>query len=106
MLRTFFLFIVPEGVVIDGSTRIALEQDDSVDVFVGTTDDADDTAGSMAIRLNFRFRFVFGRMGETFSLWESDSLAGTDVRAEFLKRKKTIIIARFYSLTNVAMLLE
>ena len=89
MLRTFFLFIVPEGVASDdGSTRIALEQDDRGDVFVGATDDADDTAGSIAIRLNFRFRFVFGRIGETFSLWESDSLAGTDVRAEFLQRKK------------------
>lgn len=61
--------------------------DDDVDaaLFVGPETDM---AGSIAIRLNFRFRFVFGRTEETFSLWESDSFpAKTELRVVFLLEK-------------------
>jgi hypothetical protein len=41
----------------------------------------------MAMRLNFRFRFVFGLTVETDSLCESDSFpAGAEIREEFLRK--------------------
>ena len=80
LLRPFFRLIVPDGVT---ASRIRT---------TGETPEVDavppEMTGSMAIRLNFRFRFVFGRTGEMFSPCESDSFpaaadAGAETRAEF-----------------------
>ena len=62
LLRTFFLLIVPVLFL-------------TVTVFSGSTTSAkSELSGSSAIRLNFRLRFVLGRLtGEKFSLTESVS---------------------------------
>ena len=69
LLRPFFRLIVPEGVAELAGT--------------GTLK-YDPVIGSIAILLNFRRRFVFGLIGEMFSLCESDSFpAMAETRDEF-----------------------
>ena len=82
LLRPFFLLIVPDGVIETASRTRTTAETPEVDA------GPPEMTGSMAIRLNFRFRFVFGRTGETFSPCESDSFpaavdAGAETRAEF-----------------------